>query len=47
MSNTFETYQAEIQYRSNKIRSDITGQSRRHFRVPFVRRPAEATRTSR
>ena len=47
MSNTFETYQAEIQYRSNKIRSDITGQSRRHFRVPFVRRPAEATRSSR
>ena len=47
MSNTYETYQAEIQYRANKIRSDITGESRRHFRVPFVRRPGEATRTSR
>ena len=45
MSNTFESYQAEIQYRSNKIRNSI-GRSRR-VRSPFVRRPAEATRTTR
>ena len=25
MSNTFDTYQAEIEYRSNKIRKDIGG----------------------
>ena len=47
MSNTFDTYQAEIEYRGNKIRKDISGQSRRHVRIPFVRRAAEATRTSR
>jgi hypothetical protein len=47
MNNTFDTYQAEIEYRSNKIRKDIAGHSRRHFRVPFVRRPSEATRTDR
>jgi hypothetical protein len=47
MSNTFDTYQAEIEYRSNKIRKDIAGRSRRHVRVPFVRRAAEATRTTR
>jgi hypothetical protein len=47
MSNTFDTYQAEIEYRSNKIRKDITAGSRRHVRIPFVRRSAEATRTTR
>ena len=45
--NTFDSYQAEIAYRSSKIRKDITGSGRRHIRVPFVRRPAEATRTDR
>jgi len=45
MNNTFDTYQAEIAYRSNKIRKDFGGRNRRHVRVPFVRRPAEATRT--
>jgi len=43
--NTFDTYQAEIEYRSNRIRKDV-GRNRR-VRVPFVRRPAEAKRTSR
>jgi len=47
MSNTFDTYQAEIEYRSNKLRKDIAGHSRRHVRIPFVRRPAEETRTHR
>jgi hypothetical protein len=45
MSNTFESYQAEIQYRSNKIRNSFS-RSRR-VRTPFVRRPAEASRSSR
>jgi hypothetical protein len=44
--NTFDTYQAEIEYRSNRIRQAVGGSSRR-VRVPFVRRPAKATRTSR
>jgi hypothetical protein len=47
MSNTFDTYQAEVEYRSNKIRKDIAGHPRRHFRNPFVRRPAETTRSTR
>ena len=46
MYNTFETYQAEIEYRSNKIRKDI-GRNRNRVRAPFLRRPAEATRTGR
>jgi hypothetical protein len=44
--NTFDTYQAEIEYRGNRIRKDV-GRNHRRVRVPFVRRPAEATRTSR
>jgi hypothetical protein len=47
MNSNLDYYQAEIEYRSNKIRKDIAGHSRRHVRIPFVRRPAEATRTSR
>ena len=46
MYNTYDTYQAEIQYRSNKIRNSVS-RNRRHVRNPFVRRPAEATSTSR
>ena len=44
--NTYDTYQAEIEYRSNRIRKDV-GRTSRRVRVPFVRRPAEATRTAR
>ncbi len=44
MFNTVDTYQAEIEYRSNRIRKDF-GRSRR-VRVPFVRKPAQATRTT-
>ena len=44
--NTFDTYQAEIEYRVNRIRKDVSRNSRR-VRVPFVRRPSEATRTAR
>jgi hypothetical protein len=44
--NTFDTYQAEIEYRSNRIRKDF-GRTSRRVRVPFVRRPAEATRAAR
>jgi hypothetical protein len=43
--NTFDTYQAEIAYRSNRIRKDV-GRNGRRVRTPFVRRPAEANRTT-
>ncbi|WP_157544669.1 hypothetical protein [Nocardioides halotolerans] len=46
MYNTFETYQAEIEYRSNRARKEV-GRHGRRVRMPFVRRPAEATRTPR
>jgi hypothetical protein len=39
---TANTYQAEIEYRSNRIRNGIARKQRRS-RVPFVRRPAETT----
>jgi hypothetical protein len=42
-NNTYDTYQAEIEYRSNRIRKDV-GRNRRRVRSPFVRRPAEAAR---
>jgi hypothetical protein len=45
MFNTFDTYQAEIEYRSNRIRKDV-GRNSRRVRVPFVRKPAQATRTT-
>jgi hypothetical protein len=44
--NTFDTYQAEIEYRGNRIRKDVGRHSRR-VRLPFLRRPAQATRTTR
>jgi hypothetical protein len=44
--NTMDTYQAEIEYRRNRIRKDM-GRTSRRVRNPFVRRPAEAARTSR
>ncbi len=44
MYNTFETYQAEIEYRSSRARKEI-GRNRR-TRVPFVRKPAQANRTA-
>ena len=44
--NTFDTYTAEVEYRSNRIRKDV-GRNSRRVRVPFVRRPAEAARTAR
>ncbi len=44
--NTYDTYQAEIEYRGNRIRKDV-GRNSRRVRVPFVRRPAEASRTDR
>jgi hypothetical protein len=45
--NTYDTYQAEIEYRGNRIRKDVGRHSSRRVRVPFVRRPAEASRNSR
>jgi hypothetical protein len=43
--HTFDTYQAEIEYRSNRIRKDV-GRNPRRVRRPFVRRPSEANRNS-
>ena len=45
MYNTFDTYQAEIEYRSNRIRKDV-GRNGRRVRTPFVRKPAQANRTA-
>ena len=39
---TTNTYQAEIEYRSSRIRNGVA-RKQRHTRVPFVRRPAETT----
>jgi hypothetical protein len=44
-TNTYDTYQAEIAYRSNRIRKDV-GRNTRRVRRPFVRRPSEASRSS-
>jgi hypothetical protein len=46
MYNTFDTYQAEIEYRSNRIRKDVGRNTTRRVRRPFVRRPSEASRSS-
>jgi hypothetical protein len=43
--HTFDTYQAEIEYRGNRIRKDV-GRSGRRVRRPFVRRPSEASTTN-
>ena len=45
--NPFDSYRAVIEYRSNRIRKEMGNRNGRRVRVPFVRRPAEATRTSR
>jgi hypothetical protein len=45
MYNTFDTYQAEIEYRSNRIRKDV-GRNGRRVRSPFARKHAQATRTT-
>jgi hypothetical protein len=42
---TNNTYQAEIEYRRDRIRNEVAGS--RRTRVPFVRRTAESRRTSR
>ena len=34
--------QSELAYRSDRLRTGLAGGSRRHRRVPRVRRPAEA-----
>jgi hypothetical protein len=43
--NTYDTYQAEIAYRSNRLRKDA-GRNGRRARRPFVRRQSEATSTN-
>jgi hypothetical protein len=45
--NTMDTYQAEIEYRRNRIRKDVGRHTSRRVRNPFVRRLADAARTSR
>ena len=39
---TSNTFQAEIDYRRDRIRNGVA-RKQRHVRVPFVRRPAETT----
>ena len=45
MYNTYETYQAEIEYRADRIRKQL-GRTRR-VRKPFLRKPAQATDQNR
>ena len=45
MYNNFDTYQAEIEYRSNRIRRDM-GRNGRRVRAPFGRKSTRATRTT-
>jgi hypothetical protein len=42
--NNFDQYEAEIEYRRNRARKAIG--PKRRSRVPFVRKPAQATRTA-
>ena len=45
---TSNTFQAEIDYRTNRIRSGMTGgKRRRHVRTPLVRRPADTSDNAR
>lgn len=46
MINNYDTYQAEIEYRSNRIRRDLRGRGARS-RSLFRRRPVEQERTER
>ncbi|HEX5918216.1 MAG TPA: hypothetical protein VFY76_10200 [Nocardioides sp.] len=39
--------QSELTYRSDRLRSGLAGGSRRHRRVPRLRRPAEAVDRAR
>lgn len=43
--NTYDTYQAEIAYRSNRLRKD-GGRNGRRARRALARRQSEATSTS-
>jgi hypothetical protein len=45
MYNTFDTYQAEIEYRGNRIRKD-TGRPGRRIRRHLVRRQGHVLRAS-
>ncbi|HRD64478.1 MAG TPA: hypothetical protein PLZ93_24395 [Nocardioides sp.] len=45
MYNTFDTYQAEIEYRANRFRKDVNRKGRRG-RSSFGRKSAQATRTT-
>jgi hypothetical protein len=42
--NTYDTYTAELQYRSDRVRQDI-GRNRRPVRLPFGRSATQRTRT--
>lgn len=44
MNSNFDFYQAEIEYRSDKLRRDIA--RRRRTRVPFIRKQTQTNRTS-
>ena len=46
MYNNFEVYEAELEYRRNRIRSGV-GRRASRVRVPFPRRPAGSHREGR
>jgi hypothetical protein len=39
--------QSELDYRTDRLKSGVAGSSRRHVRVPRVRRSAEAVQRAR
>ena len=47
MFNNFDVYEAELEYRRNRIRTGVGRRSSHRVRVPFTRRPAESTRDGR
>ena len=38
---------SELEYRTNRIRTGMTGRRRSRVRTPFVRRPAETSESAR
>jgi hypothetical protein len=44
-SNAF--VKSELAYRAGRVRTGLAGRRRSHVRIPFVRRPAEASENAR
>ena len=47
MYETSPFLQSELSYRTERLKAGLAGNSRRHRRAPWVRRPAEAVDQAR